>query len=69
MHVHLLFGLSQPYMMEHVPAGITAFREVLIFEANLIVPRGSGGEGNDFSIKQHRFGSESLYDEAGGNSR
>jgi hypothetical protein len=36
MHVHLLFGLSQPYMMENVPVGITAFREVLIFEANLI---------------------------------
>jgi hypothetical protein len=26
-----LFGLSQLYMMEHVPVGITAFREVLIF--------------------------------------
>ena len=31
MLVHLLFGLSQLYMMEYVPAGITAFREVLIF--------------------------------------
>jgi hypothetical protein len=34
MLVHLLFGLSQLYMMEYVPAGITAFREVLIFMQN-----------------------------------
>jgi hypothetical protein len=40
VRVHLLFGLSQPYVMEYVPAGKTAFREVLIFEANLIVPYG-----------------------------
>jgi hypothetical protein len=30
--------------MEHVPAGITAFREVLFFKANLIVPYGFGGQ-------------------------
>jgi hypothetical protein len=30
--------------MESVPAGITAFREVLIFEANLIGAYGLGGK-------------------------
>ena len=31
--------------MEHVPAGITAFREVLIFKAHAIAACGSGGKG------------------------
>jgi flagellar basal body rod protein FlgG len=29
--------------MEYVPVGITAFREVLMFKANLILPHGFGG--------------------------
>jgi hypothetical protein len=29
--------------MEYVPVGITAFREVLIFKANLILPYAVGG--------------------------